>query len=299
MDLETTKYSAQEITSAFFDLIENGRVKEAQDAGQKYTRRIVRQDAVYRRVIPPEEVKKLDRLQNSDAPAMFCDLEPFSTAAVVNFEGRASSRLIQSEWVPMLFFKIESERFHRLKVYLDSYPYDIRQTLANNAKYDIGDKEDWKIRNTCVSIVNNNPIQRTLQPTFGSQGFTEARVAIQNRRKEVGSLVMTNSLFSRAVDLPATQVGSEIAGRHYTQGIKDESMLFGIPVIQTVKTDIFLPNECWVYAPSGQLGRFGMLRDITLFVKEEADKLEFWMWEYIGFVFTQTDAMQQLVFQNL
>ena len=61
-----------------------------------------------------------------------------------------------------------------------------------------------------------------------------------------------------------------------------EDKLFGVPVITTIKNDIVEDNEIYLFAPQNYLGNFFLLQDATLFIKQEADMIEFWSYSAPG-----------------
>ena len=65
-------------------------------------------------------------------------------------------------------------------------------------------------------------------------------------------------------------------------GVEAEEKLWGIPVITTIKNDIIPNNEFWLFGPENYLGNFYLLQDATLFIKQEADIIEFWSYSAPG-----------------
>jgi hypothetical protein len=107
---------------------------------------------------------------------------------------------------------------------------------------------------------------------------------------------MTKELYYDALALPATSVGDVIASRHYDEGIESENHLYGFPVITTIKRDILPPNTMYVFGPQEYLGNFFLLQDATLFIKQEADMIEFWSYAAPGIGIGNTRAVTRVSF---
>ena len=131
--------------------------------------------------------------------------------------------------------------------------------------------------------------------TINGQGFTlgtqaplskeliaQMFQAMTSKRLPIGKLLMSKSTFMEALKFDNTEVGNDIVSRHYDNGLEGEEKLFGVPVITTIKNDIVKDNEIYLFAPQNYLGNFFLLQDATLFIKQEADMIEFWSYSAPG-----------------
>jgi hypothetical protein len=109
---------------------------------------------------------------------------------------------------------------------------------------------------------------------------------------------MSKSRQTDMIDLPATVIGDSIAAAHYREGIDKEDALWGVPLVTTLKSDIYLPDEAWLFCPENYLGRFWYLQDCTLFVEQRADIVKFFVYSCIGIGLPMLTGMQQLVFNQ-
>jgi hypothetical protein len=114
------------------------------------------------------------------------------------------------------------------------------------------------------------------------------------RKQPIGKLLMCKQLYYDILDAPATTVGNDVASRHYDDGVEQEEKLFGIPVVTTIKNDILAANEFWVFSPENWLGNFFLLQDATLFIKQEADMIEFWSYSAPGIGIANTKAITRV-----
>jgi hypothetical protein len=178
-----------------------------------------------------------------------------------------------------------------------TYQNDIRKILADNSVKDMADQEDKIWRRQCLIMVNKNPgAQRQNFPAFTSSAFKKGFQALLERRRPLGKMLMTKSLYMEALDLPATVVGNNIADTHYKEGVENEERLWAVPVVSTIKTDIYDPRECWLYSPSNFLGNFFLLQDATLFIRAERDKVHFSAYSAPGIGIGNRLSIQQLIF---
>jgi hypothetical protein len=274
---QTTDISAQFINKNFVRKLEEGQVKEAAAEGSAFIRVKLRQESFARQILPPRLLAddEIDRDVDTDLPKKIIEKEPNSVATWVPFKGTGPRTWFSGPRYAVYFGKIESQRFTKSKFELMSYQNDIRKILSDNSVKDMADQEDSKFITTGT---------QHLSP---AGGFTAANILASfrahiERKVPIGKILMSKSLYYEALGLAATQVGNDVASRHYDQGIEEEEKLFGIPVVTTVKTDIIDHQDYYIFAPDNWLGNFFLLQDATLFIKQEADIIEFWSYEAPG-----------------
>jgi hypothetical protein len=292
---ETKEVAAQLINSNFVRKLEEGRVKEAQDEGSAFIRTKVRQESFAREVINPILLAddEIDRDENTDQPKKIVEKEPDSVATFVTFQGAGPRTWFRGPRYAVKFGKTESQRFTKNKWELMTYQNDIRKILSDNSVKDMADQEDIKFIGTIDQLVAlNAAVQMTAVPQFASTGFRKSFQALIHRRQPIGKILMGKELYYEALDLPATSVGDDVASRHYDQGIEAEEKLWGIPVVSTMKSDILNPKKFYVFAPENFLGNFFLLQDATLYIKQEADVIEFWSYAAPGIGIGNTISFQ-------
>jgi len=285
MRVETTGATAQLINSNFVKKIEEGQIKQAQSEGSAFIRSKMRQTSFAREVLPPIVLAddELDRDEFTDLPKKIVEKEPDSTATFVTFKGTGERTWFSGQRYAVYFGKVESQRFTKSKFELMTYQNDIRKILTDNSVKDMSDIEDGKFIETCDAIVNGVPDQDlSIAGSLDSAKFVQAMKAQIARKIPIGKVLMTKELYYDVINLPATTVGDPIASRHYDDGVEEEEKLWGIPVITTIKNDIIANNEFWLFGPENYLGNFYLLQDATLFIKQEADIIEFWSYSAPG-----------------
>lgn len=296
---ETMNAETTVLNQRFAHLLEQGMSKEAAEVGTAYIRSQVRQEAAVRIIMPPKGLSNedLDQDLDTDEPRKIIEKEPDSSATFVQFDGTPKATYFRMRKYAVYFGKTQSDLFTKSKFKLMQTRNDVRKILADNSVKDMADQEDLYFRRTCLAIVNRYAgTQRTEADAFTSQNFVLAMQAMDNRRRPIGKMLMTNSLYREAINLPATVVGESIAKKHYEDNIETEERLWGIPVVTTAKTDVYHPRECWMFAPNEFLGNFFLLQDATLYIEQKADMISFYSYAVPGIGIGNAEAMQQIIF---
>jgi len=298
--VQTPETSASFVNSNFVRKLDEGRVKEAAEESSAFIREKLRQEAAVRELIVPEGIteEEIDRDEHTDQPKKIIDKEPDSVATFVQFQGTGRRTWFRGKRYAIYFGKIESQRFTKSKFELMTYTSDIRKILSDNSVKDMADQEDQKFIDLVDAIINLNPAQQSGGP-FQSGTFKQAMQAMLNRQIPVGKMLMTKSQYLNALDLPATTVGDDIAKRHFDEGIEASQKLWGIPVVTTIKSGIYDPTKAWVFAPQAPnnfLGNYYLLQDATLYIRQEADIIEFWSYEALGLGIGNRLSIQQIQF---
>lgn len=300
-NVETPEVTAQLVNSSFVRKIEEGRVKEAAEESTAFIREKLRQEAAVREIIAPEGIseEEIDRDEDTDQPKKIIDKEPDSFATFVQFQGVGPRTWFKGPRYAIYFGKIESQRFTKNKWELMTYTSDIRKILSDNSVKDMADEEDSKWNELVTDIINANPVEQRTGGTFQSSTFKRAMQKMLGRRRPIGKMLMTKLRYMDALDLPAVTVGNDVASRHFDQGIESTERLWGIPVVTTIKSDIYDPDKAWIFSPqkpNNFLGNFYLLQDATLFIKQEADVIMFWSYEALGIGVGNRLSMQEIEF---
>lgn len=300
-EVQTPEVSAQFINRGFVRKLEEGRTKEAADESTAFIREKLRQEAAVREIMAPSGIseEEIDRDEQTDQPKKIIDKEPDSVATFVQFQGGGPRTWFRGPRYAVYFGKVESQRFTKDKWSLMTYTSDIRKILSDNSVKDIADKEDEKWNELVEDIIAANPGEQRTAGPFQSSTFKSAMQKLLLRRRPIGKMLMTKSKYMEALDLPATTVGDAVATRHFDEGIESSEKLWGIPTVTTIKGDIYDPEKAWIFSPqtpNNFLGNFYLLQDATLFVKLEADIIQFWTYEAIGIGVGNRLSMQEIAF---
>lgn len=298
MRVETTGVTSQAINANFIKKIEDGRIKEAQTEGSSFIRSKLRQTSFAREILPPIVLAddEIDRDLNTDLPRKIVEKEPDSTATFVTFKGTGDRTWFSGPRYAVYFGKVESQRFTKSKFELMTYQNDIRKILTDNSVKDMADIEDGKFYETIEAVITANPSQSLAQTApLASASVVAAMQAHIARKIPIGKMLMTKELYYDVLNLAATSVGDPIASRHYDDGVEEEEKLWGVPVVTTIKNDIVPNNVFWIFGPENYLGNFFLLQDATLFIKQEADIIEFWSYSAPGIGIGNNSAITKVV----
>lgn len=298
---ETRQISAQTLNHRFADMLQRGLTKEAGEAGTPLVREFIRQDSVARKILPIEDLvaSDLNPQLDSDQPVKYMEVEPQSEAASAQLYGTPRTRFYTLRRVPVYIAKVMSDEFTKNRVELMTIQSDVRKLLADNSTKDLSDQEDISMRQLSVrAVLRNAAVQRTSSPRLNGSTFGRAMGALQDRRRQAGKVVVASSRLNDLMDLPATAVGNDIATQTFREGVEKCEGLWGTPLVQTIKSDIYLPNEAWLYAPENYLGKFYQLIPPTLYVEQQAEIIKFYVYEYIGMGLALGEGIQQIAFNE-
>lgn len=278
----TETVNIQFLNQSFLDKIDQGMTKEAGIAMSAFVRQKLREDGFTRKILPPTMITaaELDR-QLTEEPTVIVEKEPDSIAANMPFLGRSEIRYFKGPRYPVTFQKITSATFKKSKFELATYRTDIRNVLQENSVKDIQAKEDENFYGNVVAVATANSNVYNLSGGFTKQNLLNGVKKLLEHKLPVGCILMTQSMYTDLLGLPATDVGSPAASELF-RGQASLEGFFGYKIITTNKNDILPTNQALVFAPPPYLGQFYTLQDATLFLKAEMDMLEFSTYESVG-----------------
>lgn len=292
----TETINIQFLNQSFMDKIENGQTKEAEAAMSAFVRQRLREDGFTRKVLTPVQITaaELDR-QLTEEPTVIVEKEPDSVAASMPFLSRPEIRYWMAARYPVTFQKISSNEFKKSKFELATYRTDIRTVLQENSIKDVQKQEDQNFYASIQQITADNGNSYAI-----SGGFTVANLmkGIQNMIKKqlpVGCILMTQSMYTDLIAQPSTQIGSPAASDLF-RGQAPLDNFFGYKIITTNKNDIIPDNKPLVFAPQEYLGQFYELQAPTVFLKTEADMIQWHVYESIGAGIGNVNGVMELVF---
>lgn len=282
----TETVNVQFLNQSFLDKIDQGMTKEAGVAMSAFVRQKLREDGFTRKILPFQSITaaELDR-QLTEEPTVICEKEPDSVAATLPFLSRTNIRYWTTPRYPVTFQKIASEDFRKSKFELATYRTDIRTVLQENSVKDIQEQEDLGFYNNIVSVATAQ------SNVFSIAGFSKTNYLagikkLIEKRLPVGCVLMSQSLYNDMLAFPSTDIGSPAASSLY-MGETSLQAPFGYKVITTNKSTssnggFFPTNRMIVFTAPQFLGQAYSLQDATVFLKVEADMIEFHSYEAVG-----------------
>ena len=294
--IESSELSAQFINQNFVRKLEDGRVKEAQDEGSRFIRSKMRQDSFAREILEPVELgpDEIDRDEDTDQPKKIIEKEPDSVASFATFKGSGERTWFRGPRYSVKFGKVESQHFTKSKFELLTYQNDIRKILTDNSVKDMAEQEDTKFLELCNAMPSlaggqgtGNYLGDVVRASYGAGTIKTAVQKLLSHKIPCGKILMSKSMYMEALDFDTTDVGNDIKSRHYDEGVESEDKLFGFPVVTAIREDLLVNaagthRSIYFFAPQEYLGNFFLLQDATLFIKQEADIIEFWSYSAPG-----------------
>lgn len=290
-----TNVPAREINDAFFNSVDRGLEKQAQDAVNEYIRVRMREDGFTRRIIPPVQITndELDRQVDTDKPVKIVDKEPNSPAAIsVPFATLPMNRYIRGPRFRVMFDRIMTPRFTKDIDELRTYDMDIRQILSDNAIKDMLAEEDGKFILTCNSLLGaaGSTVSETgtIQHRNISGGVTRDTIAEAMKilpqtpsHLNAATILVNNVTIWDVVKWGRDEVGGDLAQELLQRGFAEREIM-GVRWIVTIKRDLVPDGSIYMFAEPKFLGKFFVLEDTTMYIDRKAFMLEFFAYQSAG-----------------
>ncbi len=271
-------------------------IEKAAAAGGAFVRERLRELAFSRAILPPEYVTKADcqRSVNHDTLVKIVDIEPQSTAAAVNFRGKALDRYIEGDRYELAFFKVESDKFSKSEGELLAYDFPVTKVIEDNSVKDIQSVEDTKFIEAAEAIVTSTGKTVTTAGPIDRAALVSAFKQIDEDELAVGCILMHKSDWDDWLTQPATDVGDHLASEVTVNGYKYNTIL-GHKLIVTIKTSIVPPGTIWIFTEPKYLGNFYILNDTKFYIEKRGDMITWQTWEYIAEGFGNIRSIAKLV----
>jgi hypothetical protein len=281
MSVETTQVSAELINSAFLQKLDAGLVKEAEEAGSAYIRQKLYEEGILRRLFEHRTVTadELDPQMDNDKPSIIVELEPDAPyATFVPFKGTGDRRYFEGKRFRIPFGKIEATRENKSKFELMTIRMDIMSWLKENQVKQVQQEEDSLFLGTVEDILGNAAGAQSI--TGGStESFKDVFMygpkMLNSLRLPTGKVLMHKNTYLDSLKLKTDEIGYGPQEKRFNTGADDEDSFLGYPVVTTLKDDLVKEGDIYFFAPQQYFCKFYMLQDATLFLKNEADMVEF------------------------
>ena len=273
------------INRAFLDKIEAGMVKEAAVSATSFVRETLREEGFVRKIFTPMEISddQLDKDEDTDKPKKVIEKEPDSEATYVSFRGMPRSKYFTGPRFAIFFGKIVSQKFTKNIFELKTYDNDIRKILSDNSVRDIQAQEDGRFIEKVDEIVAANPSEQDfiLAGGVSKVNVVESLKALPKLKRPIGCMLMNDVTAKELLKWDAIDVGDAVVSDQYYKGLT-VSTVFGIKALFTIKREIIPDDKIYFFSTEDFLGKFFILQDATVYIKHEADFLEFFTYESIG-----------------
>lgn len=274
---------------------DEGLVKRAGMATNDYFRTEIRENGVYRRLLPPTVITDANLAENpyNDLPCTFAEIEFESSGAMqVPFEAGTTNDVLHGRKVFIDFHRVFSPNYGIDMIRLKSYKMPIMDILRDNMLKSIMDQEDatWKaLDDYILGEVNtdNKDLGCRRNITVGPIGRESLVAAKKAMSVTPGNLIAAKGImnyltYSDIGILTKDQIGGTTAEDMFYNGVTT-TKLYGLDIITTIKRDLWRDNELYIYPEPRYYGMFCIMDDVTLITDiKDGYWLEVKMWEMIG-----------------
>lgn len=290
--------NAQFINQAFIDKLETGHAKEAMAVSSTFVRQKLREEGFTRKIFTTQSITAADLDRDvTEVPRIIVEKEPDSVAASFALTGSPEIRYYKAPRYEVFFHKIASADFRKTKAELATYKANIQQILQENSVKDLQRQEDGRLVQRLNAIAadtgsGNVGILNNLTAGFGIKTLMEQIKTLTKAEQKPGKILMSYNAYLSLLSRQARIVGSDVAGESFRgTGMTN---FYGFEIITTNKHDLLSAdttdtpadtdygNMVYVFAPENYLGQFYSMQEPTVFIKTEADTIEFQTYEYVG-----------------
>lgn len=306
---------AKVVNAGFFDKLDKGLTKEASQAGTDFTRLTLREEGVMRKILPPQMISAadLDKQLNTDKPVKILDKEPSQPVAIsVPFGTLPENYYMHGSRYQVTFARLVTPNIVKDVREIEQYDYDIRDLFKNNSIKDLMTAEDIPFFAAVNEIVGATPMaastvtgkiqyhdytSATGNPLGTTAGFTRETVVealkIMSRgypnpspnfaaiRLQTSVVVMNVNTGREFLKFGRDEIGGDLSEELFKNGLS-ETTIFGHKFIFTIKDDLVLDGEMYMFAEPQFLGRSFELEAPTMFVDKRAFLMEFFCYSCLG-----------------
>lgn len=287
----------------------DGVLKTASTAGSNMIRRKIRENGFARSIIPPKTVSNedLDRLPNTDAPAIIEDMEPLSPGAKsISFDDTADTAFYSGDKFVVYFDKITTPEFTKNVNELRTYRMDLRAVITDNALKDVQRTEDSRFIKAVDRIVGSTAgvglsgRQQNFNITGGltRSTYKTALSVLEDADLNNGVFLMNRKTAKSFLGFTRDEIGGDLAQDLFTDGLAalKEAKIHGVRHLFTIKRDLVPDNVVYLFTEPDYLGRWYQLQDTTMYVEKKKDILRFSAQETLGVSFANVAGVAKVTF---
>jgi hypothetical protein len=268
-----------------------------------FIRTKLREVSFARKIVNPQYVTKAD-LQRSvqwDQLVKIVDIEPDSAAMTINLRGNPDVRYVEGQRAEIQFFNISSEEFQKTEEELLAYEMPITEVIERNSIKDIQKIEDTAFMTAVEAAVVKSGKSVSYTPTTSgtieilafTKLFNSLEAVTTSSPLKTDLVLMNLADFNKFMALPATTIGSAVAGEQYINGFKYDTLL-GKKLIVTNKGDLVPTGSIYAFASQEFLGKFYILNDTKFWVEKKRNLIKWSAYETIAQAIINVNAVAKL-----
>lgn len=287
----------------------DGILKNASTASSNMIRRKIRENGFARSIIPPKPVSNedLDRLPNTDLPAIIEDMEPLSPGAKsISFDDTADTAFYRGDKFVVYFDTITTPEFTKNINELRTYKMDLRAVITDNALKDMQRTEDSRFIKAVDSIVGGTSGVGLSgkQQNFNISGgitrdtYKDVLTKLEDMDLNNGVFLMNRKTAKAFLGWNRTEIGGDLAQDLFTDGLAGlkEAKIHGVRHLFTIKRDLVPDNVVYLFTEPDYLGRWYSLQDTTMYVEKKKDVLRFSAREVLGVALANVAGVAKVTF---
>lgn len=303
------KQIVQDANRTILEWVETGQMEKVAQANTTYIRTKLMERGFLRRIVPLEPCPGLDPQVDSDMPSRIIELEPESPGAVsMPIGGKIGRHEIKTGKVLLVYHKIATPRHYINETKLRTYRADLRSILSDKDQKNMEYAEDASfiaLVNSVIGTANNVvpeagvPLWRTFSGGLTRVNFAESLKILGSTKSHFPTVtaLLNNNTIKEFLKWDLQDLGTEILTEVTINGIAERKFM-GINLLVTIKSDIIPDGTIYYFADREFLGIFEYLRDATMWMKKEADEIEWYTWEEVGFLLKNVTAVARADFST-
>lgn len=312
MSLATSNEEVKILNETLFEKLashDSDQVKQAEDAVNDYTRTQMREDGIFRRIMPPVPVDNSDltRSVGSDKPAIVVDLEPDSPAAIsVGFATLPQNLYVEANRYEVLFDRIITPKFTKDVSELRTWNMDIRQIISDNAIKDMLAEEDSKfLRAVDSAVAGPNAVVATsgvvqyqvLDGGISRDSLWDSFKILPNTPSslEAHTILCNHITILDVAKFGRDEMGGDMSGDIMRNGWSYKEFM-GKKWVITIKKGLVPTNTMYHFADPKFIGKSFSLEDATMFVERKAFQIEFFAYSEQGATIGNTSSVARVDF---
>jgi hypothetical protein len=295
------KYSSAAINASFLDQVESPEGQAAlADRGAQFIRRKLREEAISRKILPPQTVTKLDitRSETSDTVIKIVDIEPDSKAMALNLRSQPNGKYIEGERYSIPFFKISSEKYEKSEEELIAFETPVIKLIERSTVKEIQDIEDTKFFEYCEAAIAISGLKLdTLTGDFVDREAIASGIALLPQGKlRCDTIVMSEETWTDILKWPSGLLGDALASKVTVDGYTYNQFM-GKKLVISIKRELLPKGEIWFFAEQQYLGNFFVLGSTKFFLEKRASIISWEAWETVGIGIGNINGVAKIEFQ--
>lgn len=287
------KISQETLNAAFSEMLDSeGGVDALREAGTQYIRMKLREESFVRKILPAERVTKhdLQRSTKNDSLERIVDLEPNSTAMVVDFRGETPAQFVEGSRYAIPFFGISTPEYAKTEEELLAYDMPIVEIIERNSVKDIQAAEDKQFVKYLVAALKQTKQYYSVEDAgsvwtgsmTNGKFVTKAIKALEkDNQLAVDCILMSKTTYTDLLGLGTEQLGDTLRGEVFTNGYM-QGTLFGKKFIVTIKEDLVPYGIILTFAAPEFMGNFMVLGNTKFWIDKRANLIQWKTWEAVG-----------------